>query len=208
MDLESTISKIIQNPLFLKLKSVVENNGYHNHEDAYSHSIKTKDIAQREITGEFITNPLAKDLFFKFINEDITGIKSADILILIALLHDIGKSLPGILKTDANVQTSCPGHEQKGSGLVPQLLQGLSLPDEVISYIAKVISFHDSFPASYFENKVDLNDVKSKSGGLYIEAMFNQYCDCFDAVPYKTAKIEIVNLFNNPEFYKEPKNAG
>ena len=91
--MDPLIEKIIRNPLFLRLKNVVENNAWHDHEDVYSHSVKTKDIARREISGDFITNPQAKKLFQQFTNEDFNGMKRADIMILIALTHDIGKIL-------------------------------------------------------------------------------------------------------------------
>ncbi|MBI2329933.1 hypothetical protein HYU94_00910, partial [Candidatus Daviesbacteria bacterium] len=87
------IDKIIQSHLFLRLKEVVENGPYHNHEDVYSHVLKVKNAALKEIRADFITNQDAKDRFQKFVNEDLHGFKRADIMILIALLHDIGKIL-------------------------------------------------------------------------------------------------------------------
>lgn len=215
--IDNFIEKILQNPLFLKLKNVVENNGYHDHEDVYSHSIKTKDIALREIKGDFITNLEAKKAFLQFINEDFHGFKRADVMILIALLHDIGKILSvkedsnihPLLVTNAQSITSCPGHEYWGSTIVAEVLKDLSLPKEITDYMAAVIRNHDAFSADYFEAKSDwdlnflLNHVKSRAEGLYKEAMFNQYCDCFTAQPYQKAKEMIVKIFNQPTLYIE-----
>lgn len=209
------IDKIIQNPLFLRLKEVMENNSYHDHETVYDHLIKTKNIAIKEIAGDFITNQEAKALFLKSINEDFHGMKRADIMILIALLHDIGKiltvredeNLRSIVVTDSSGITSIPGHEYWGSTIVAEMLKGLNLDPEVITYIGNVIRLHAIFSEVYFDVRKDwpmeslLNDVKSQGEGFYKEAMFNQYCDCFTAKPFEYGKGILIKLFNEPGLY-------
>lgn len=217
MEIDNIIESIINDPLFLRLKEVVENNGYHDHEAVHDHLIKTKDIAKRAISGDLITNPEAKKLFLQFINEDFQGMRRADIMILIALLHDIGKILTvkegdnteAIMVTDSSGITSIPGHEYWGSTIVGMILQGLSLEAEVIAYIANVVRLHDTFGEVYFSVRKELsmesllNDTKSRAEGLYKEAMFNQYCDCFSAKPFKYGKEMIIKLFNEPELYQK-----
>lgn len=214
--MEKLIDKIIQNPLFLQLKDVVENNIYHNHEDVYSHSLKVKNTAQREIKADFITNPDAKKRFLEFVEEDFYGYKRADIMILVALLHDIGKILQvkeggtirSLLVTNEEGITSCPGHEYWGSTIVSEITKDLSLPRETVEYIANVIKLHDTFNAQYWLDRKDwtmdtlLNDVKSRAEGLYKEALFNIYCDCFTAAPFQSAKEVIVKIFNEPKLYE------
>lgn len=213
--LESLINKIIQSPLFLRLKAVVENNGYHDHEDVYSHLLKTKDLAQKEIKADFITNPEAKKLFLEFIDEDFYGMKRAEIMLVIALLHDIGKilkvkegdNLKSIVVTDADGITSIPGHEFWGSTIVSKFLVGINLPEEVLNYIATIIKLHATFDEVYFNIRKDwpmdrlLNDVKSKAENFYKEAMFNQYCDCFSAKPFEHGQEMLIKLFNEPTLY-------
>lgn len=215
MNLEETISKIIQNPLFLKLNNVVENNGYHDHEAVYDHLVKTKDIALREIKADFITNPEAKVKFLEFVKSDFYGLKKADIMILIALLHDIGKilsikkgeTLHSILVTTNGGITFCPGHEYEGSKIVSEFTKDLNLLPEVTSYISKVIQNHDTYNQLYLEGRnawpqdILLKDIKSRADGVYIEAMFNIYCDCFTAQPFQKAKGMIIEIFNNPNLY-------
>lgn len=214
--MEDLINKIIQNPLFLRLKNVVENGPYHNHEDVYSHVIKVKDKALKEIDADFIDNLEAKDKFNAFITEDLHGFKRGDLMVLIALVHDIGKilsvkdgnQLRPILVTNEKGQTFCPGHEHWGSTIVGEVLEEFSLPKEVTDYIAAVIRNHDTFNPLYFDSKASLtfdlliNDVKSRAEGFYIEALFNVYCDCFDAAPFKSAKDMIVRIFNEPKLYE------
>lgn len=210
------IQKITRSLLFSNLKKVLENNSYHNNEDAYSHSIKTKDHAVETIKAEFITDQNAKDRFLKFINEDFGQMKRADILILAALLHDIGKILwvkeknqTHPLVVNHNDITICPGHEFWGSTIVKNILKDLSLSAEIITYIANIIKVHDTFNPEYFMQRAHfswdllINDVKSKAEGLYIEALFNIYCDCFDAAPFEETKIIITKIFNEPRIYEK-----
>lgn len=213
--IEEYIKKIISSLLFLRLKDVVENNGYHDHEVVYDHLIKTKDIAQREIKGDFIANPEAKKLFLKFVNEDFYILKRVDIMILIALLHDIGKILTvyegdtehPLLATNSSGITFCPGHEFWGSTIIGEILNDLALPEEVINYIATIIKLHDTFSDSYWKDRKEwlleqiLNDVKSRAGGFYKEALFNIYCDCFNAKPFEYGKSMIIKIFNEPSLY-------
>lgn len=211
------INRIIQNPLFLQLKNTIENNAYHNHEGAYSHSIKTKDIALEAIKGDFITNIEVRQEFLKFINENFYGMKRAEIMVLIALVHDIGKVLyvkegdrtRPLLISDPSGNTMCPGHEYWGSTIVNQVLKDLPLNKEIIDYIKGVIKLHDTFNESYFAVKTNwpldllMNDVKSRAEGLYKEALFNVYCDCYALIPYQSAKEMVVRIFNEQSLYQE-----
>lgn len=217
MDLKILISKITSSPIFLELKNVVENNSYHDHEEAYSHLIKTKDAALREISADFISNHQAKKLFLDFVNQDFQGMRRADIMILIALIHDIGKILSvkegdiirSIVVTDSSGITSIPEHEYWGSTIVRRLLADFISNPEITSYISNVVRLHDTFSEVYFSVKKGssmealLNDVKSRAEGLYKEAMFNQYCDCFTAKPFEYGKEMITKLFNEPALYIE-----
>lgn len=215
------IDKILQNPLFLRLKDVVENGPYHDHETVYSHVLKVKDTALKEIRANFISNGEAKNKFLTFTNEDFHGIKRGDIIVLIALLHDIGKALQvkegevthRLLVTNETGQTFCPGHEYWGSTVVAEFTKDLSLSKEVIDYIAAVIRNHDTFSPIYFEARKNLNwdllvnDVKSRAEGFYKEALFNIYCDCFTATPFQQAKEMIIKIFNEPKLYERREYA-
>ena len=102
--IDELIEKIVSGPYFLKLKSVVENNAYHNHETVYDHLLKTMNTAKEEIKGDFISNPEAKKLFGEFIREQVGNIERSNLMILTALLHDIGK----MLQVEENGQTPRP----------------------------------------------------------------------------------------------------
>lgn len=213
--IDEIVEKIINKPLFLKLKEVVEENGYHDHESVYDHLVKTKNIARREILANFITNPKAKKLFLNFVNEDFHGYKRSDLMILIALLHDVGKVLvfkedskiSSLIVTDSNGKTRCPGHEYWGSTIVKEFVKDLSLPNEVISYISKLVGLHGAFQADYLPSRKNLplleliNDIKSGAEGYYIESMFNNFCDVYTAIPFQPLKQLVIDIFNGPYFY-------
>lgn len=219
MNLEETIAQIISKPLFLKLKGIIENNGYHDHEDVYSHSVKTVGIAKQQIDGAFITDPQAKALFEQFTSEEIQGIKRRDIIVLISLLHDIGKILStkedslekSILVSNSEGRTFCPNHEYWGSTIVDKFLNEFNLPEEVVTYVSQVIKLHDTFNDYYWESKKDwqweltLNDIKSRAKGYYIETLFNIYCDNYTAPVSEYAREMIEKTFNDPKLYAERK---
>lgn len=203
--MNADIQKIIQNPLFLRLKDIIENNAFHNHESVFDHLVKTKDIAFREINGNFITNPDAKKLFLGFVNEKMDGRKRGDLMILAALLHDVGKlETPQVI---VDCMTQAPGHEAKGGEIVPRFLEGLSLTDKQIEYISKIVGTHNAFQEEYLSQRGNLpiqdivNDMKSKPDGLYIESMFNNFCDVYDAEPFQPYKDLVIKIFSEPKLY-------
>lgn len=213
--IDPLIEQIIKNPFFLRLKNIVENNPYHDSESVYDHLIKTKDIAQREIKADFITNPEAKKLFLEFVNQDFDGLKRADLMVIGALLHDIGKILSvkengkshSIELTDSSDLTSAPGHEYWGSTITEQFLNGPQLNPEQIKYISNIIRLHDVFQGPYLPSievwKMEkvIDDIKSRAEGMYIESMFNNFCDVYTAPPFEPYKELVIKIFNEPKLY-------
>ncbi|HYM65569.1 MAG TPA: HD domain-containing protein [Candidatus Sulfotelmatobacter sp.] len=207
--------KISTNPLFLKLKEIEENNEYHDHEKTYDHLIKTFEIAKKQITADFIKNETAKKLFLEFVNTPFENLNNGEIMLLTALLHDIGKIL--YYKDGENEFTlrhknsdgivSNPGHEYWGSKFVKEFVKDTELSEKVIEKISKIIRLHDTFGAHYFEPKLNLSieeimdDVKARAEGLYIEELFNVYCDCFTAKPFEKSKNKVIEIFNQPSLY-------
>lgn len=217
-NVDQLVEIVTAHSLFLKLKNVVENiEGFHNNEDVFSHSIKTAEIAKREREGKFVTNPEVQKLFLAWMEEDVFGMKRKDVSLLVALLHDCGKLLhykengetkPLITKRpQVPNQTGCPGHEYWGGTLVvKEILKDSGLNQDIQNYIASLVRLHDVFNA-FFQGKEQwtiaelIEDVKSRAEGLYKEAMFNSYCDCYNASPFASSKNKIEELFNNPSLY-------
>ncbi len=219
MNLDEIIEKIKANHLFLKLKNIVENNAYHDHQKTFDHLILTCEKAKEASKGNFITNKEARLKFLEFMNEKVYGMKRSDVLIIVALLHDIGKilwfkegakekPLEMILGKDI---TAYPSHEYWGSTIIKDVLEGMDLNNGLVSYISKCVGIHGEFSDPYLKPRLDwpfeklINDVKSKCEGLYKESLFNQYCDCFYGKPFQYGIELIAKIFSNPELYTPRK---
>jgi len=215
-DLSTLAEKITSHPTFLKLKNIVENNPYHDHEAVFNHLTKTYDIAKREIETPFISNSNTKQVFEEYVSKDISGMAKHDVMLLTALLHDVGKALNykdgntenPLLVTFPDGTTMCPGHEYRGSVLVETFLKEFDIQDMVINHISKVIRLHDAFSQWYVEPKLSwdpgkiINDIKARGENVHIELLFNVYVDCYDASPFQSSKKKIEELFNSPSLYQ------
>ena len=214
-NLDQIVEKIINTPLFLRLKDIIENNSYHDHERTYDHLIKTYETAKEQVTGDFITNPEVKKLFLEFVNTSFDNMTNGEVMILTALLHDVGKILSykdggkefTLRHEDSKRFVSNPGHEYWGSTVVSRFVEDAGLSPKIIEKIARVIRLHDTFGAHYFEPKLNLplkeiiDDLKARAEGFYKEALFNQYCDCFTAKPFEESKKKIIEIFNESSLY-------
>ena len=216
---DQIVSRIINNNHFIKLKKIVENvEGWHDHEDVFSHSLKTADIAKRERTGKFITNRKARTLFLKWMTEETYGMKRQDVVVLIALLHDCGKILNYhegkntkslITKYPPQPsQTMCEGHEYWGGQLVVEkMLKTLGFTSKLMQYIKTVVKVHGVFSNPYFPSKQNwslphiIADAKAQAGGYYKEAMFSMYCDGYTASAFTEGRKKIEEIFNDPSYY-------
>jgi len=215
MNIDELIRKVEKDPRFLKLKNVIENNSYHDHQKVYDHSMLVLKVAKEKITGDFIQNEEAKELFKKFVEDKFDGdLARKDCMLLAALLHDLGKAgyyrdgenERSVLHTNSKGQTSCPGHEYISSILVPDLLKG-SISEKEIAYVSQIIKLHGSIKdeslsvMKTWEFEDVLDNIKSESEGLYIESLFNIYCDVYYAQASSDLREMAVKIFNSPDFY-------
>lgn len=199
MSIEEVIQKVVQHPKFVQLKSILENNPYHDQEDVYTHSLKTMDVAGKNIDGSFISDPEAKGLFLKYVNEDLGGLKRKDLMILIALLHDIGKADVDMIQTEDG--TRLLGHEQKGSEAVGLIIKDFGFSSEQLDLIKKVIRLHDKYNAKNLSEGLSIEQIKKMGEGAHIEILFNRYCDCFYAKPFQPYLEVIRNIFTSKDLY-------
>lgn len=217
MNIDKTIDEIITDFRFKRLKTVIENNSYHNNEAVFDHVLKVFKKAKESILGSFIKDTIARKKFINFTNETIYGIKRKDAMLIAAILHDIAKGTKykdgvkeqEIKKIDKNGFVLFPNHEYIGSILASQILKDKGLSKDITDYICKIIKLHGVFSEFYFDDVKNwseeeiINDIKNKSEGIYIETLFNVYCDCFDAVPFQKSKQAIEKVFNNLDLYSE-----
>lgn len=216
MNVDQIIEKVKVDPRFLKLKDVVENNTHHDHQSVYDHTMLVFNVAKEKLTAEFISNPEAKKRFLDFINERADEkFTRKDCMLLTALLHDIGKAASykedGVEKPVLKIKdgiTSCPNHEYISSTIVPQILEDLA-SEKAIEYISKSVCLHDSINDPYFKEMKDwemtevIDNIKGKSQGLYIECLFNIYCDVYFAKPSACLREMSEKIFNSPFLYEK-----
>ena len=217
-DLEKAVEQIKNNKNFLKLRNVIENNAYHNHESVFDHLVKTYEIAKREIKASFITNEEAKRSFEDYINQEIGGIKKKDLMLIFALIHDIGKVIvfeengkkTSIVVTQPEGTTLAPGHEYWGSLIVEDMTKEAGFSKEILLYLSKCVRLHGSFNTQWMPHQ-DLGAsellplLKLHCENIHVEQIFNGYCDCYTAAPFQGAIPIIHELLNNPDTYKSVK---
>lgn len=216
MNIDTYLQEIISHDLFLRLKNVIEHiNGWHTHEDVYSHSIATMERAKKFVHGDFITNLVAKEKFLSWMGSNVEGFTISDILIFTALVHDTGKILYykegegefsiNIIKE--NGETNCPEHGYWGAKLVlPKIFENINIPQKVKQYIYKITEQHTVFNGFFFgKDEWSTADLvlyaKAQAEGYYKETMFNSYCDCCMAPAFSMSTKKIKELFNEPDFY-------
>lgn len=217
-DVGKAAEQIVNNPHFLKLKKIIENNSYHDHESVFDHSIKSYKFAQKEIKGSFIKNEEAKMAFDSYISVRVDGVEKRDLMQILALVHDIGKTTvfeidgkqKSIVETLPNGETFTPYHDYWGSLIVKDVVDGVGFSDEQIWYLSNCIRIHGTFNSVWKENGDKnateiLEILKKASEGCHVEQIFNGYCDCYSAKPFKDAISLIHGLLNMPETYEEVK---
>ncbi len=218
-DLDQLVSNITNSSHFQKLKTIIENNPYHDNESVYDHLIKTYKTAKQALKGTYIKSREAKKEFENFLKAPVGNITMHDALALTALLHDIGKILVyedsgkqvsiNSLKPDG--KTQCAGHEYLGSTILETFVNDIPLDETAKKHITSGIRLHDTFNETYFHTKENwpieilVSDVKARAEGLHKEMLFNIYCDCSTAKPFQFALPLIETLFNQPELYAERK---
>lgn len=215
-DFKNIVQEILDDPLFTRLKNVVENiEGWHDHEDVYSHSLATMERARKFVHGDFINNQLAKKRFLSWMNSEIEGFKISEILILTALVHDMGKILSyreddyefSMNLVKENGQTNCPGHGYWGAKLViSKVFENMDIPQKIKQYISKIVEQHTVFNEFFFgKDQLKISDLllyaKAQAEGYYKETMFNAYCDCYTATAFENSKKRIEELFNQESLY-------
>ena len=68
-----------------------------------------------------------------------------------ALLHDVGKGLPGVRILNKKGNWSDPGHDAKGAELAHAILERLKLPPEQVDRIAWLVRRHMQMPAPEYK---------------------------------------------------------
>ncbi|MBP9716811.1 MAG: HD domain-containing protein [Candidatus Levybacteria bacterium] len=213
-DLDRIAIQIKSHRYFDLSKKVIENNENHKNDPINEHLNRTFEKAKEFSDGNLITNLQAKIEFKKILNNEISGIKKSDLLVITALLHDIGKiiifldgskEIP-LLKRKSNYNNSFPAHEYWGSILAREILTEIKLPPEAIDFICKCIRLHNAGFNVWFEdlsNEERLWEIKLRSENIHFELIFGTYCDLFYGADFQDKLQLPIGVLNMPETYQE-----
>lgn len=188
-----SIEEIIEQPhqaikaVLKKCEKQIENSRWHVNQPLNDHLLKTKEEVKK------IINSLGKK-YSVYLNQQIDQNTKKDLLILVSLLHDIGKDVKGIRSETNEVydpfnnglllkKTFYSGHEKAGGRAVRPILEEIGLTSKEINYVSQCITDHDYIHQaveSVYKGK-DKEDavkkVKNMVGELYPELLLQTLAD-------------------------------
>lgn len=205
--------KIIAHPYFQKTKTVIENNVCHPNESVSDHLLATAKRAEEAITGEFITDKKAQDLFRNWLTEEHIGMQTKEIVFFVALLHDIGKLLVyqengkqfSLNTTRRDGTTIAKGHEYWGGSVAQKILEEVGVSVDLAKYIANLVKLHNILMFPEFDKSKTLeehiSDMKTLGRGFEKEILFNIYSDTKTCPLFQEWIKVIVQMFNSESLY-------
>lgn len=184
-------------PEFYKLKKVIENNGWHNKETVFGHTIVVLKELDRYIKK---ISPKIK----RYLNQKLDGYARKDLLFLSTIFHDIAKKETLITVKGG---TSCPSHEEASSKKVVNILNRFDLTAKEKKIVAEIIKNHGAIHFILFPGNKSFNSeykrFKLKNYKIYLELMILAAADTARSYLKKTNLAEFNFRMN---FYKKVFN--
>ncbi len=148
-----TISEIIEQPhpvldkILKNCEKQIENSKWHVSQPLSDHLLKTKQEVKKIINSLGIK-------YLDYLDQIVDQNSKKDLLILVGLLHDIGKDVKGIrsemdeiydpLKKGIKLKkTSYIGHEKAGGIAVISILEEIGFSKKEVEYVSQFIANHD-----------------------------------------------------------------
>jgi len=149
-------------PEIYELKKTTENNSWHKSQNLFDHTIKVVANLDRILKPNSLLKLTSKSAI-QGLKETTGKYNRRDLLMISAVLHDIGKPITLINNSDNT--TRCPAHETIGASLIPRFSKRLSLTDRDEKYIKKLVEYHSLFID--IQNQVLIKGKKQYHFGLY-----------------------------------------
>ena len=120
-------------PEFFELKNYVENNGWHNNDSVFNHTLTVLEELEKllKTTNNKINS---------YLNQKIDNYTKKDLLFLGTLFHDIAKS-DTFEKNDDS--TTCKNHEGFGAEKVKSILNRFDLSNREKDIVIRIVKYHD-----------------------------------------------------------------
>ncbi|MCK4589850.1 MAG: HD domain-containing protein [Nanoarchaeota archaeon] len=186
-----TIEKLENNelkdilPEFYELKDVIENNEAHVNDSVFNHSVNYIKKLQ-----EFI--PTLNKKIQKYLDQKIDNHTKKELLIIVALFHDIAK---GETMAEKNGETFCPEHELQGSIKVKPILERFDLTPKQKDYILDTIKNHGH------PHVAVMSDAPEENLKKFVENFSNNYIELIILAISDTMASQL-DQSNPPEYQK------
>ncbi len=131
-------------PDIYNLKQVVENGPWHLKQDVFSHTVRVVAEMELILSGSSVLSDLSEEVRVRVeerLNQKIDNLTIRQLLIIVSLMHDIGKDVTIIYLPDGSAK--CPGHEAEGARRVAQYQQKLSLTSDQTAFVLAMVRDHD-----------------------------------------------------------------
>lgn len=127
----------------LRLRETVENNGWHNRDTVYRHTLSVFRNLVHDLELGFVADESVRVRLNEQLDSRVGRISRRDTLLVAALFHDIAK--PDTIVKSENGQDACPDHEARSSGKARKILTGHGFDEADIDRICEIVAYH-SFP--------------------------------------------------------------
>ncbi len=117
---------------FFELKNYVENNGWHNNDSVFNHTLTV--LEELEKLLKTINNKINS-----YLNQKVDNYTRKDLLFLGTLFHDIAKS-DSFVESDES--TSCLKHEELGGEKVKSILNRFDLSNREKDIVIRIVKYH------------------------------------------------------------------
>ena len=126
-------------PEYYALRSIVENNAWHDNQDVFSHSVKVFEGLELVLKGGMFSESTRVALR-KRLDTMVDDFSREDLLKIATLLHDISKLDTLFIHEDGSM--SCPGHEFLSAAWVDRFADRFGLSGESLSAVEFLVSRH------------------------------------------------------------------
>ena len=196
-DLVQACQQITETKEFKDGMSIVENNICHNHESLFNHSLYVFDRFQDFLTLKFIRSKFCKKKAQIYFSKKIGKHNSAELFLMSALLHDLGKSQTIILNGGGT--TSTVGHETKSVEISKKILKQFKYGNEETEYLLAVIKQHSGYTLRFLDFMSNLSKKELQgslsSVALLPEIFLYMIADNESADSFKGYKVLIQSKF-------------
>jgi len=129
-------------PEIYDLKKTTENNSWHKSQNLFDHTVKVVSDLNEILKPNSFSKSTRRKVNQR-LEERIGKYNRRDLLMIIAILHDIGKPITLINSSDNT--TKCPAHEIIGASLIPQFAKRFLLTREEENHVKKIVEYHSLF---------------------------------------------------------------